>query len=133
MEEEVEEKVKDEKEEEEEKEEKRRIFKQIYIKYFLSSEGITHDFAGPFTINTDDLAFGSPMKVVRLDNSGYNDAEWDQAVAKADQKYKKMMVNSSIKLRIIKNKGLYFILIFCKSIPNLETNHCGFLIGATCI
>eukprot|EP00347_Sterkiella_histriomuscorum_P022121 403331607 len=55
------------------------------------SDGIIHDFAGPYTIGIDDLAFGETHKYVRLDIEDTN--KYDRAVEKADQIYEQMMHN----------------------------------------
>ena len=55
------------------------------------SNGVIHDFAGPYTVTVDDLAFGETHKYVQLK---INDAaKYDQAVLKADCIYMKMMHN----------------------------------------
>ena len=55
------------------------------------SDGVIHDFAGPYTITIDDLAFGETHKFVPLaiDDS----LKYDQSVLKADKVYEGMMHN----------------------------------------
>jgi transmembrane protein 222 len=57
-----------------------------------TSDGVIHDFAGPYYVSLDDFAFGKPLKYVRLDNSKITDKEWDEAVIGADKKFGNMMV-----------------------------------------
>jgi transmembrane protein 222 len=56
-----------------------------------TSEGIIHDFAGPYTISIDNMAFGSPTRYFQLEVP--NKSEWDEAICKADAKYKETMHN----------------------------------------
>ncbi len=46
------------------------------------SDGILHDFAGPYTIGIDDLAFGETHKYVQLDIR--DSVRYDRSLAKAD-------------------------------------------------
>jgi hypothetical protein len=66
------------------------------------SDGSVHDFAGPFYIGVDDMAFGKPTKFWQCDpyKVGKQTAEsesaqdsWDCAVETADRIYVKMMHN----------------------------------------
>ena len=50
------------------------------------SDGVIHDFAGPYTITIDDLAFGETHKYVKLDIS--DRTLYDQSVKKADSTYR---------------------------------------------
>ena len=45
-----------------------------------SSEGIIHDFAGPYFVSIDDMAFGNPTKYVMLDLNEREYDEYDKAV-----------------------------------------------------
>ena len=56
-----------------------------------TSEGIIHDFVGPYTISTDDMAFGNPTKYVILDVK--KSVEWDTAIKAADNQYRKLVHN----------------------------------------
>uniref|UniRef100_A0A7S3GI38 Transmembrane protein 222 n=1 Tax=Palpitomonas bilix TaxID=652834 RepID=A0A7S3GI38_9EUKA len=57
-----------------------------------SSDGKIHDFAGPYHVGVDDMAFGSPTKYWLLDD--INDADhYDQAIAEADEIYSRRMHN----------------------------------------
>lgn len=49
------------------------------------SDGVLHDFAGPYTVTVDDLAFGETHKYVPLDIS--ETQRYDNAVLKADRHY----------------------------------------------
>jgi hypothetical protein len=55
------------------------------------SNGVIHDFAGPYTITIDDLAFGETHKYVPLDIA--DAIKYDQSVAKADKVYEGMNHN----------------------------------------
>lgn len=56
------------------------------------SDGVVHDFAGPYYVAVDNFAFGQPLKYVRLNNTKYSNIQWDEAVRKADEEYEKTMV-----------------------------------------
>ena len=49
------------------------------------SNGVIHDFAGPYTVTIDDLAFGETHKYVPLQIT--DDQMFDRAVLKADSIY----------------------------------------------
>jgi len=55
-----------------------------------NSQGIIHDFAGPYFVSIDDMAFGNPTKYVllELDNREYDD--YDNAIDEGTEDYKKM-------------------------------------------
>lgn len=55
------------------------------------SNGVIHDFAGPYTVTVDDLAFGETHKYVQLNVDDVQ--KYDQAIIKADCIYMKMMHN----------------------------------------
>ena len=55
------------------------------------SDGVIHDFAGPYTITIDDLAFGETHKYVPLEISEAQ--RYDGSVLKADRIYAEMMHN----------------------------------------
>jgi len=54
-----------------------------------TSEGVIHDFAGPYYVSVDDFAFGNPHKYVMLntEGTGIDRKSYDSAILKADQKY----------------------------------------------
>lgn len=59
-----------------------------------TSVGVIRDFAGPFHVSEDNMAFGKPTKYWQLD---YTKAKggvlgWDAAVAEASEIYKTRMV-----------------------------------------
>lgn len=59
-----------------------------------TSTGIIRDFAGPFYVSEDDMAFGQPTKYWQLN---YNYAKggaqgWDSGVYEASEIYKERMV-----------------------------------------
>jgi len=57
------------------------------------SRGVTHDFAGPYFISIDDLAFGETHKYVKLDLEGVTVEDYDEAIRKGDKTYEKRMHN----------------------------------------
>ena len=57
------------------------------------SRGVTHDFAGPYYVSIDDLAFGETYKYVTLDLEGVTEQEYDEAIKKADRVYERRMHN----------------------------------------
>jgi len=59
------------------------------------SSGVIRDFAGPYYVSEDDMAFGSPTKYWQLNPSKvYNiQTGWDNAVSIASDEYKKRMHN----------------------------------------
>lgn len=59
-----------------------------------TSAGIIRDFAGPYYVSEDDMAFGRPAKYWRLSPYKVSSGEtgWDSAVAEASEIYKKRMV-----------------------------------------
>jgi hypothetical protein len=64
------------------------------------SAGVIHDFAGPYTVGEDEMAFGVPTRVLRLDPrkaasvpGSSAAAVWDAAVAEGDRVYRRRMHN----------------------------------------
>ncbi|KAJ3609203.1 hypothetical protein NHX12_023727 [Muraenolepis orangiensis] len=65
-----------------------------------TSTGVIRDFAGPYFVSEDNMAFGRPTKYWMLDvskvyASGSN--AWDTAVSDASEEYKHRMVNSLLR------------------------------------
>ncbi|XP_034949768.1 transmembrane protein 222 [Chelonus insularis] len=60
-----------------------------------TSLGIIRDFAGPYHVSEDQMAFGQPTKYWQLDYSKARDGiiGWDSAVAEASEIYKTRMHN----------------------------------------
>ncbi|CAI9741111.1 Hypothetical predicted protein [Octopus vulgaris] len=58
-----------------------------------TSSGIIRDFAGPYFVSEDEMAFGNPTKYWTLDPSKVSKDTWDWAVAEASEEYKKRMHN----------------------------------------
>lgn len=56
-----------------------------------NSEGIIHDFAGPYTVSVDEMAFGNPTKYVKLEIE--DKEKWNEAVEKGDTCYRGRMHN----------------------------------------
>ena len=57
------------------------------------SNGIIHDFAGPFYVSIDDMAFGFPTKAIVLKLSEKEFNEYDKAVNAGTNHYNKMDYN----------------------------------------
>lgn len=62
-----------------------------------TSAGIIRDFAGPYYVGTDNMAFGKPTKYWQLDpTKALGGVEgWDTAVNEASEIYKDRMVGAS--------------------------------------
>ena len=52
-----------------------------------SSEGIIHDFAGPYFVSIDEMAFGNPTKYIMLDLNEREYDEYDKAVESGTNDY----------------------------------------------
>ncbi len=57
------------------------------------SEGIIWDFAGPYTIGKERMAFGTPTRYIPLNPSLARSCSWDIAVTTANREYSKRMHN----------------------------------------
>jgi hypothetical protein len=57
------------------------------------STGIIRDFAGPYFVSEDNLAFGKTTRYLQLDPTKIKGREWDAAVHEASEEYKKRMHN----------------------------------------
>lgn len=57
------------------------------------SEGVIWDFAGPYTIGTDDMAFGAPTRYLQLDPDQCKLIDWDKGVAEGNGVYRHRMHN----------------------------------------
>ena len=58
-----------------------------------TSDGIIHDFSGPYYISVDDMAFGQPTKYVKLDIGENEIIEWDKCINKGMGNYQKQDYN----------------------------------------
>ncbi|ELT99780.1 hypothetical protein CAPTEDRAFT_153971 [Capitella teleta] len=61
-----------------------------------TSSGIIRDFAGPYYVSEDNMAFGNPTKYLRLDKVGVAGSTremWDRGVHEASEEYKGRMHN----------------------------------------
>ena len=56
------------------------IFPFIGHTGICTSDGVIHDFAGPYYVSVDDMAFGEPHKYVPLRIEKGREAEWDHAI-----------------------------------------------------
>lgn len=52
------------------------------------SRGVIYDFAGPYTIGEDHMAFGRPTRYLQLDPGRCKGEQWDEAVARASETYR---------------------------------------------
>ena len=57
------------------------------------TEGVIHDFSGPFTVSYDNFAFGVTYKYIQLDIAEERYAEYNEALSNANKRYKKRMHN----------------------------------------
>ena len=57
-----------------------------------TTTGVIRDFAGPYFVSEDDMAFGKPTKYWQLDPNAVCYSSWDQAVHEASEEYKHHMV-----------------------------------------
>eukprot|EP00096_Caligus_rogercresseyi_P007991 TRINITY_DN2620_c0_g1_i1.p1 TRINITY_DN2620_c0_g1~~TRINITY_DN2620_c0_g1_i1.p1 ORF type:complete len:169 (-),score=26.25 TRINITY_DN2620_c0_g1_i1:159-665(-) len=60
-----------------------------------TSSGIIRDFAGPYYVSEDDMAFGNPTKYWKLDSESIvgGHSSWDSSVARASEVYSHRMHN----------------------------------------
>ncbi|BFZ23662.1 hypothetical protein BsWGS_26700 [Bradybaena similaris] len=60
-----------------------------------TSAGVIRDFAGPYFVSEDEMAFGNPVKYWQLDlvKARNGKESWDRAVADASEEYKHRMHN----------------------------------------
>ncbi|CAG9770456.1 unnamed protein product [Ceutorhynchus assimilis] len=58
-----------------------------------TSSGVIRDFAGPYFVSEDNMAFGSPTKYFQLNPALARAQSWDTAVAGASEIYKTRMHN----------------------------------------
>lgn len=73
-----------------------------------TSTGVIRDFAGPYFVSEDLMAFGNPTKYWQLTPQRANNGQagWDAAVAEASEIYKKRMVTCLSFFDITNVKGL---------------------------
>jgi len=57
------------------------------------SSGVIRDFAGPYYVSEDNLAFGKTTRYLQLDPTSVLGKPWDDAVHDASEEYKKRMHN----------------------------------------
>ncbi|XP_065890084.1 transmembrane protein 222-like isoform X1 [Dysidea avara] len=58
-----------------------------------TSSGVIRDFAGPYYVSEDNMAFGKPTKYWRLSPSKTQFSSWDDAVHQASEEYGHRMHN----------------------------------------
>ncbi|CAI2381380.1 unnamed protein product [Moneuplotes crassus] len=56
-------------------------------------DGVIHDFAGPYTISIDDMAFGEPTKYIPLELDDTNIDRYEEWIEIADEKFSRMNHN----------------------------------------
>ena len=52
-----------------------------------TSEGVIHDFAGPYYVSVDNMSFGDPTKYVKLDLTEREINSYDKALDSSTNKY----------------------------------------------
>lgn len=57
------------------------------------SRGRVHDFAGPYTIGVDDMAFGAPTRYLTLDPKKARSGTFEAGLHVADEEYSHRMHN----------------------------------------
>jgi hypothetical protein len=57
------------------------------------SEGVIYDFAGPYTIGKEYMAFGEPTRYIQMDPRKCHDMEWDRGVREGCNMYSRRMHN----------------------------------------
>nr|XP_039263256.1 transmembrane protein 222-like [Styela clava] len=104
------------------------------------TSGVIRDFAGPYYVSEDDMAFGQPTKYWQLSLSKVKKIPWDQAVTEASDEYKKRMHNlccdnchshAAMALNLMNYEGStswnMVTLCFLMLIHGKYVNFCGFL------
>jgi len=61
-----------------------------------TSQGIMYDFAGPYTIGVERLAFGAPTRYLQLDPREILGEPWDESVRKGCDVYSRRMVSDIV-------------------------------------
>jgi hypothetical protein len=56
------------------------------------SNGIIRDFAGPYYVSENNMAFGKPTRYWQLDHGKVSKEAWDRAITEASDEYKMHMV-----------------------------------------
>ena len=57
------------------------------------SNGVIRDFAGPYVVSEDNMSFGKPARILRLDPKLAQNQNWDTAIREASVMYSKRMHN----------------------------------------
>lgn len=57
------------------------------------SDGVIWDFAGPYTIGREHMAFGTPTRYIQLDPTLARAMSWNDGVREANKVYSKRMHN----------------------------------------
>ena len=57
------------------------------------SRGVIYDFAGPYHIGEDNMAFGAPTRYLQLDPGEMHGEDWDHALLAGCEIYSKRMHN----------------------------------------
>ena len=63
------------------------IFPSIGHVGICTSKGIIHDFAGPYYVSVDNMAFGNPTKYILLDLNSREFDEYDKAIEEGTRDY----------------------------------------------
>lgn len=83
------------------------------------TNGVIRDFAGPYYVSENDLAFGKTCRYLQLDytkipGNGNKREIWDRSVKEASDEYKMRMVSgagSRIMFQTSREFNYYFVLI----------------------
>lgn len=61
----------------------------------VTTSGVLRDFAGPYHVETDNMAFGKPARYLPIDLKKVpgGPQAWDKAIMEASEEYKKRMVS----------------------------------------
>ena len=57
------------------------------------SSGVIRDFAGPYYVSEDNMAFGNPTRYLQFNPMKVNRGDWDQSISAASDEYKHRMHN----------------------------------------
>lgn len=77
-----------------------------------SSQGIMYDFAGPYSIGVDGLAFGNPTRYMQFDPREVMGEPWDVALRQGCDVYSRRMVFQEDLLLIHRFFFLFLIFFF---------------------
>ena len=59
----------------------------------LQKTGLIYDFAGPYHIGKEHMAFGAPTRYIQLDPSLVSTCDWNQGIERGNREYSQRMHN----------------------------------------